>query len=79
MITLSFSPKLLRQSEKFVVIPQREYELLLQAQKRPAKQAKMIGRKKMPAWLQASLRDVAEGRISGPFTSVAGLMGHLRQ
>ena len=33
--------------------------------------------KKLPKWLQASLRDVQEGRTSGPFNSIAELRKHL--
>ncbi|OGG79683.1 hypothetical protein A3A39_01795 [Candidatus Kaiserbacteria bacterium RIFCSPLOWO2_01_FULL_54_13] len=34
--------------------------------------------KKLPKWLQASLKDVEEGRVSGPFDTVAELMTDLR-
>lgn len=72
MVTLSISPKLIRQDERLVVIPQREYEALLRAR---IKQKS----KKLPAWLRASLRDVQEGRVSGPFDSVQALMTHLEK
>ena len=34
-------------------------------------------RKKLPKWLQASLKDVEEGRVSGPFNTVEELMRDL--
>ncbi len=33
--------------------------------------------KKLPKWLQASLKDVEEGRVSGPFDTVEDLMADL--
>ena len=33
--------------------------------------------KKLPVWLRASLKDVEEGRVSGPFHSVDELMRDL--
>jgi len=35
--------------------------------------------KKLPRWLQASLKDVEEGRVSGPFDTVDELMAHLQK
>ena len=35
--------------------------------------------KKLPAWLRASLKDVEEGRVSGPFDTVDELMKHLQK
>lgn len=35
--------------------------------------------KKLPKWLQASLKDVEEGRVSGPFDTVGELMRHLEE
>lgn len=35
--------------------------------------------KKMPKWLQASLKDVEEGRVSGPFNTVEELMADLNR
>ena len=40
--------------------------------KSPQKKAK-----KMPAWLRASLKDVEEGRVSGPFDTVEELVADL--
>ena len=34
--------------------------------------------KKLPKWLQASLKDVEEGRVYGPFNTVNELMKHLQ-
>jgi len=67
MVTLSFSPQLIKQSEELVVLPRREYEFLMRA----------IKVKKLPAWLKASLRDIEMGQVSGPFNSVKALMVHL--
>lgn len=33
--------------------------------------------KKLPKWLQASLKDVEEGRVHGPFNTVRELMADL--
>ena len=33
--------------------------------------------KRLPKWLEASLKDVEEGRVSGPFDSVEELMASL--
>jgi len=33
--------------------------------------------KKLPKWLEASLKDVEEGRVSGPFDTVEELMADL--
>ena len=72
MVTLSISPQLIRHEEPLVVISRREYEALLRGREK--------GRaKKMPAWLRASLQDVKEGRVSGPFDSVPALMSHLEK
>lgn len=35
--------------------------------------------KPLPKWLQASLKDVEEGRVSGPFNTVEELMAHLQK
>ncbi len=35
--------------------------------------------KKLPKWLQESLKDVEEGRVSGPFDTVEELMVHLEK
>ena len=35
--------------------------------------------KKFPRWLEASLKDEREGRISGPFNTVEELMAHLEK
>ena len=35
--------------------------------------------KKLPKWLQASLKDSDEGRVSGPFYTADELMRHLQK
>ena len=35
--------------------------------------------KKLPKWLQASLKDSEEGRVSGPFYTADELMRHLQK
>ncbi|MDO8561388.1 MAG: hypothetical protein Q7S05_01010 [bacterium] len=35
------------------------------------------GGKKLPKWLQASLKDIEMGRVSGPFNTVKELMANL--
>ncbi|MDO8407739.1 MAG: hypothetical protein Q7S95_00680 [bacterium] len=40
---------------------------------------KKQGQKKLPRWLEASLKDEREGRISGPFNTVEELMAHLEK
>ncbi len=35
--------------------------------------------KKLPKWLQASLKDSDEGRVSGPFYTADELMKHLQK
>ena len=35
--------------------------------------------KRLPKWLQASLKDAEEGRVSGPFDTVEELMAHLQK
>lgn len=39
---------------------------------------KQVG-KKLPSWLRASLKDVEEGKVSGPFRSAKELMAHLER
>ena len=34
--------------------------------------------KKLPRWLQDGLKDIEEGRVSGPFNTVDELMAHLQ-
>ena len=40
---------------------------------------KQMKAKKLPKWLQASLKDVEEERTSGPFDTVDELMVHLEK
>ena len=75
MVTISISQKNLRRGE-FVLIPKQEYEALVRRQISGTARKKA---KKMPSWLKASLRDVEEGRVSGPFETVEELMEHLEK
>ena len=70
--------------EKRVRTLEKKYEELRQAVKkaptaivRMAKPTKTEKKKKLPRWLQASLKDVEEGRVSGPFDTVEALMADL--
>ncbi len=36
-------------------------------------------KKKLPRWLQASLREADAGKLSGPFNTTKELMAHLRK
>ena len=40
---------------------------------------KGVAKKKLPAGLRQALREVAQGKLSGPFNSVDDLMAHLRR
>ena len=40
---------------------------------------KGVVKKKLPAGLRQALREVAQGKLSGPFNSVDDLMEHLRR
>lgn len=54
----------------------REVRSLVEHPSRPVStQRKNI--KKLPKWLQASLKDVEEGRVYGPFNTVKELMADL--
>jgi hypothetical protein len=60
--------------EELVVIPRREYESL--------KKAAVAGtpkKKKLPAWLRASLKEVEEGKTRGPFHTAEELIADLRR
>ncbi len=74
-------PKELAREGDLVVVRRAEYESLVRhakAQNVPAKPLKKAA-KKLPAWLRASLKDVEEGRVSGPFNTVEELMAHLEK
>ena len=73
MVTISVSQKNLKRGE-FVLIPRHEYEALV---RRQVSDTARKNAKKIPSWLKASLRDVEEGRVSGPFETVEELMEHL--
>lgn len=62
--------------EKRVRVLEAEIKLLKSAVVRPRALAAK-SKKKLPRWLQASLKDVEEGRISGPFKTTAELMRSL--
>ncbi|OGZ00315.1 MAG: hypothetical protein A3B13_01140 [Candidatus Liptonbacteria bacterium RIFCSPLOWO2_01_FULL_45_15] len=72
MVTISISPKIIKQRD-VVVIPRSEYEALLRSSGVSDKA------KKLPTWLQESLRDVETGKITGPFRSAKELMAHLEK
>lgn len=56
----------------------REVRFLVEHPSRPVStQRKNI--KKLPKWLQASLKDADEGRVSGPFYTADELMKHLQK
>ena len=54
----------------------REVRALVEPISRAVSVAKKSA-KKLPKWLQASLRDVRGGRVSGPFNTVQELMADL--
>ena len=64
MVTLSFSPKLIRSNEELVVLPRREYDFLMSAKINMLRKDKKV--KKLPVWLKTSLREIKEGKLSGP-------------
>lgn len=55
----------------------REVRSLVEYPSRPVSTRKKSV-KKLPKWLQTSLKDSAEGRVSGPFDTVDELMAHLQ-
>ena len=72
MVTISISPKIIKQRD-VVIIPRSEYEALLKSSGASDKT------KKLPAWLRASLRDFESGKITGPFHSAKELMARLEK
>jgi hypothetical protein len=62
--------------EKRVRVLEAEIKLLKSTFVRPSR-VSAKSKKKLPRWLQASLRDVEQGRVSGPFNSVKELMRSL--
>ena len=74
MATLTI-PKTLAAKDDLVVLPRKEYESLVRTAK--ARFVTSKPGKKLPAWLRASLKDVEEGRVSGPFKTVKELMANL--
>ena len=74
MATVTTTDKLLKE----VLQEVREVRALVE----PISRAVAGGQKKskrLPQWLQASLKDVEEGRVSGPFDTVKELMAHLER
>jgi len=71
--TLNKTDRLLTQ----VLREMREVRFLVEHPSRPVTQRKNI--KKLPKWLQASLKDSDEGRVSGPFYTADELMKHLQK
>ncbi len=72
--TISRTDRLLIQ----VLLEVREVRSLVEPMSRPAATQKNKA-KKLPKWLQASLKDSDEGRVSGPFYRVDELMKHLQK
>lgn len=70
-------PKKLAAKGDLVVLSRKEYESLVRSAKANAAKAKPG--KKLPMWLRESLKDVEEGRVSGPFDTVEELMAHLEK
>lgn len=56
----------------------REVRFLVEHPSRPVSTPRK-NIKKLPKWLQASLKDSEEGRVSGPFYTVDELMKHLQK
>jgi len=64
--------------EKRVRVLEAEIKLLKSAPVRP-RASSIKSKKKLPRWLQASLREAEEGKLSGPFDSVEELKAHLEK
>ena len=64
--------------EKRVRVLKAEIKLLKSAVARPRTSViTTAAKKKLPRWLQASLKDVEEGRVYGPFNTVKELRASL--
>ena len=70
-------PKKLAGSDDLVVLPRKEYEALVHSAK--AGIAAPKGAKKLSAGLRQALREVAEGKVSGPFDTAEEFMAHLQR
>ncbi len=68
-------PRALAAKGDLVVLPRKEYESLVRTAKAQGAKAKPV--KKLPSWLRASLKDVEEGRVYGPFNTVKELRASL--
>ena len=66
-------PKKLAGKGDLVVLPREEYEALV---RHAAKKEKTVV-KKLPAGLRQALREVKEGKVTGPFNTVEELMKDL--
>ena len=66
--------------EKRVRVLEAKIKLLEATPVRPrASIITKAAKKKLPRWLQASLREAEAGKLSGPFNTTAELMAHLRK
>ena len=74
MITI---PKKFANKGDLVVLPRKEYDALLRSAN--ASIALPKGAKKLSAGLRQALREVAEGKLSGPFDTAEEFMAHLQK
>ena len=80
MTTISLSPSAAKKRD-LVAIPRQEYDDLIRRAggakvARASRVAKKPG-KKLPRGLQIALREVREGKLSGPFNTPEELFAHL--
>lgn len=68
-------PKKLAGKGDLVVLPRKEYEVLVRTAAKKAGTAP----KKLSAGLRQALREVEEGKLSGPFHSVEEFMAGLKK
>lgn len=74
MATLTI-PKKLAGSDDLVVLPRKEYEALVHHAKAGIAAPKKV--KKLSAGLRQALKEVEEGKLSGPFSTVEEIMADL--
>jgi len=74
MITI---PKKFANKGDLVVLPRKEYDALVHSAKASVTLPK--GAKKLSAGLRQALREVAEGKLSGPFDTAEEFMAHLQK
>ena len=60
-----------------VLVDAKYWEQKMALTRKVHKEARAKRAKKLPKWLQASLKDIEEGRVSGPFNTVEELMADL--